>query len=115
MTPSPGLPHPTPGSRPEAILRWERNRARGRTNFVWRNGVMGWGLPAAVLTIAYKFVQEHGFVLSSTLSHDLRIGIALALIVFPFCGYLLGGRLWDVGEANYHRMLEQERRERGRR
>ena len=97
------------------MARWERNRARGRTTFVWRHGVVGWGLPAAVLTIGYKFVQEHGFSLVSALSHDLRVGIALALVVFPFLGYLLGGRLWDVGEANYERMLDEQRRDRDRR
>ncbi len=106
---------PSTADRPAAIARWERNRARGRATFVWRQGVVGWGLPAALLAIGYKFVQEHGFVWSTEISPGLRTGIALAIVVFPFCGYLLGGRLWEVGEANYERMLEQERRERGSR
>src|SRR5688500_6855456 len=45
-------------ARDAALRRWERLRANGRSAFVWRNGVVGWGLPAAVVTAAYKVIQE---------------------------------------------------------
>jgi hypothetical protein len=41
--------------------RWEKQRAMGRHAFVWRYGVLGWGFPAALLTIAYAFIKEQGF------------------------------------------------------
>ena len=37
--------------REAELRRWERLRAHGRTHFLWRNGVLGWGLPAALLTM----------------------------------------------------------------
>ena len=92
---------------PDPVARWERNRAMGRSMFIWRRGVFGWGIPIALLTIAYQIVQEQGFVRQLVMTQHLRTGIAVAALVFPFCGYLFGRWLWTVGEENYARMIEQ--------
>ena len=60
-------PAATAERREAELRRWERMRAQGRTHFLWRNGVLGWGLPAALLTAVYKVIQEQGLVLSPTL------------------------------------------------
>ena len=102
-------PHPTvspPASHPEAIARWERNRAMGRSTFIWRRGVFGWGIPVALLTIAYQVVQEQGFVWRLVMTQHLKTGIAIAMLVFPLCGYLFGRYLWTTGEENYERMVD---------
>jgi len=94
--------------RPEAIARWERNRAMGRSTFIWRRGVFGWGIPVALVTIAYQVVQEQGFVWRLVMTQHLKTGIGVAMLVFPFCGYLFGRYLWTTGEENYERMVEAE-------
>jgi hypothetical protein len=94
--------------RPEAIARWERTRAMGRTTFIWRRGVFGWGIPVALLTIAYQIVQEQGFVRRLVMTQHLKVGIGVAMLVFPLCGYLFGRYLWTAGEENYERMVDQE-------
>ncbi|HEX6051900.1 MAG TPA: hypothetical protein VFZ21_21675 [Gemmatimonadaceae bacterium] len=99
---------PAEGTRPAAIARWERNRAMGRTWFIWRRGVFGWGIPVALLTIAYQIVQEQGFIRRLVVTQDLRAGIAVAALVFPLCGYLFGRWLWTTGEENYERMVQAE-------
>lgn len=82
-----------------ADARWERQRAMGRRAFVWRYGVLGWGLPAALLTIAYAFIKEQGFSWSAgAASSRLRVGIVITLVLFPVLGHLFGGRLWDARE-----------------
>jgi hypothetical protein len=95
--------------RPGAIARWERNRAMGRSQFIWRRGVFGWGIPIALVTIAYQIVQEQGFVWRLVMTQHLKTGIGVAMLVFPLCGYLFGRWLWAEGERNYSRMLEAER------
>jgi hypothetical protein len=95
-------------SRPEALARWERNRAMGRSTFIWRRGVFGWGIPVALLTIAYQVVQEQGFVWRLVMTQHLKTGIAIAMLVFPLCGYLFGRYLWTTGEENYERMTGRE-------
>ena len=95
-------------SLPEALARWERNRAMGRSTFIWRRGVFGWGIPVALLTIAYQVVQEQGFVWRLVMTQHLKTGIAIAMLVFPLCGYLFGRYLWTTGEENYERMTGRE-------
>jgi hypothetical protein len=93
--------------RPAAVARWERNRAMGRSSFIWRRGVFGWGIPVALVTIAYQVVQEQGFVWRLVMTQHLKTGIGVAMLVFPLCGYLFGRWLWTTGEENYERMVER--------
>jgi len=100
---------PAPGEeRPSAIARWERNRAMGRSTFIWRRGVLGWGVPIALLTIAYQVVQEQGFVWRLVMTQHLKTGIGVAMLVFPLCGYLFARWLWMTGEENYERTKATE-------
>ena len=88
---------------PDAVARWERERSRGRSHFIWRRGVAGWGVPAAMLTIAYRAWQLHTLGAAWTMTPDLREGIFVAAIVFPFCGYAFGAWLWGREEEEYSR------------
>jgi hypothetical protein len=97
--------------RPSSIARWERNRAMGRSTFIWRRGVFGWGVPIALVTIAYQVVQEQGFVWRLVMTQHLKTGIGLAMLVFPLCGYLFARWLWTTGEENYERMKATEERQ----
>jgi len=88
----------------EQIARWERERAPGRTVFILRRGVLTWGVPAALLTIIYKVVQEQGFVHTPQLTASVRSATMIAIVVFPLCGWLFGRWMWDAGEARYRAM-----------
>jgi hypothetical protein len=99
---------PAADGRRADIARWERNRAMGRSTFIWRRGVFGWGIPVALVTIAYQVVQEQGFVWRLVMTQHLKTGIGVAMLVFPLCGYLFCRYLWTTGEENYERMVEAE-------
>lgn len=86
---------------PAVSQGWERQRAGGRARFIFRRGVLGWGIPAAFLTIFYKVIQEQGLVWSPRLTDSLRTAVVVAIIVFPFGGWLFGRWLWDTGETRY--------------
>jgi hypothetical protein len=94
--------------RSAALARWERNRAMGRTTFIWRRGVFGWGVPVALVTIAYQVVQEQGFVWRLVMTQHLKTGIGVAMLVFPLCGYLFARWLWTAGEDNYQRISKRD-------
>jgi hypothetical protein len=106
--PAPTRVELAPDARPDALSRWERERAMGRSLFIWRRGVFGWGIPIALVTIAYQVVQEQGFVWRLVMTQHLKTGIGVAMLVFPLCGYLFGRWLWTTGEENYARMVEVE-------
>ena len=93
----------------EQIAHWERERAPGRTSFILRRGVLAWGVPAALLTIIYKVIQEQGFVHTPQLTAGVRSAIVVAIAVFPVCGWLFGRWIWDAGEARYRAMTRDGR------
>jgi hypothetical protein len=101
----PGTDESTPDGFPTSAARWERQRAMGRSTFIWRRGVFGWGIPVALITIAYQVVQEQGFVWRLVMTQHLKTGIGVAMLVFPLCGYLFGRYLWTTGEENYQRAV----------
>jgi hypothetical protein len=78
----------------------------GRSTFIWRRGVFGWGIPVALVTIAYQVVQEQGFVWRLVMTQHLKTGIGVAMLVFPLCGYLFGRYLWTTSEENYERTVD---------
>lgn len=88
------------------LARWARLRSGGRSAFVWRNGVVGWGLPAAVVTALYKVVETQGLAWPPTLPDELRPALVLIALVFPALGYLFGGWLWAQGEARFGARLD---------
>ena len=90
-----------PDARLESMQVWEQRRAGGRVSFIWRYGVLGWGLPAALITVAYAVIKEHGLAWDGPFTTKLRVGIALAVIVFPAIGHLMGRRMWESGEERY--------------
>lgn len=88
--------------RRDEMRRWEEKRALGRRGFTVRYGIVGWGVPAALLTIAYAVFAEQGTAVDAeAFSTRLRLGIAAALVVFPTLGHHFGGRLWTAGEDRY--------------
>ena len=100
-------------ARQEELRRWEERRSGGRASFIWRYGVLGWGLPAALLTIAYGVIEENGLAwhaVGQPFSFKLRVGIAVAVVMFPALGHLLGRRLWEAGEARYRTMRQGDPR-----
>lgn len=98
--------------RRDEMRQWEEKRALGRRGFMIRYGLVGWGIPAALLTIAYAVFAEQGLAMDhETFSTKLRIGIAAALVIFPTLGHYFGGRLWTAGEDRY----EENRRRTERR
>ena len=100
-------PNTAPNARRESMQVWEQRRAGGRVSFIWRYGVLGWGLPAALITVAYAVVQEHGLAWQGPFTSKLRVGIAMAVIVFPALGHLLGRRMWKSGEDRYRHMASK--------
>ena len=85
--------------------RWLRTRAAGRVSFIWRYGVIGWGLPAGALSAVLPRapVPGHGppTPLSVAAVRPLWGSLAGLPRVCGVVGYLLGAWLWDFCEARF--------------
>jgi hypothetical protein len=89
----------------QAHARWVRTRGAGRTAFVWRYGVMGWGLPCGGLSVGYQVIRAHAvdpaLPWSVAAMRPLLGGIIGLLVVCGAVGYLFGAWLWDFCEARF--------------
>jgi hypothetical protein len=60
----------------------------GRTQYVLRFGVLGWGIPSAIL---FSVIQGYRFGWDGFL-----VQLILALIIFPLGGILFGRLMWRL-------------------
>jgi len=81
---------------PDRATKWTETRAQGQWSFVWRVGILRWGL-----------IMFGTFVGMQTAQHPDRILFILALNV-PLClcgGFSFGLLTWLMSEWNYKRHL----------
>jgi hypothetical protein len=86
--------------------RWLRTRAAGRSSFVWRYGVIGWGLPAGLFAAGYHILRLRAASpnpgpLSLAALRPQWESLAGLIIVSCVVGYLLGAWLWDFCESRF--------------
>ena len=74
--------------------RWAAIRQRGRRRYIVVSGVLGWGVPTAILTTT--FMQLVGGVPGPFLGR-----LALGLVTFPLGGIWFGAWMWSVNERRY--------------
>lgn len=67
--------------------------AKGRNNFIWKRGVLGWGLGTAVLwSILMQVISPQ---------EPLWLRPLIAVILFPIGGYVWGVWAWKLAEKKY--------------
>jgi hypothetical protein len=100
-------PYESPKSSPDeqAALekrwgKWRQVRARGRRRFVWVNGVVGWGIPTAIL---WSIWMGYSIGWNRTVSFLIS-----ALIFFPIGGYFWGAWMWYWMERSYKKAFGTE-------
>jgi hypothetical protein len=85
---------------PQQIESWGKSRAKGRTRFVWRMGVVAWGLPTAI-TWAVVMAAFQGW-------ERLPLLLPIALLLFPIGGYWFGASTWRKYEGLYEQAMRDQ-------
>jgi hypothetical protein len=70
--------------------RWAKFSKLGRTQYVLRFGVLGWGIPTAIL---FALIQSY-----RRGSDGFLVQLIPALIIFPLGGILFGRLMWWMME-----------------
>ncbi|WP_025025801.1 hypothetical protein [Caldalkalibacillus mannanilyticus] len=73
---------------------WAEIQKRGKINFILTNGVIGWGIPTAILVFLFTQFLEFGLNFSLYFSNEWVGDLLINLIVFPIGGIFFGWLLW---------------------
>ncbi len=85
--PHPDVPERSPA--PEA-----RKRPSRYVRFVLLRGMIGWGLPMALLWALATTFWKLGFSWQNLQSEDFRSKLGIAVIVFPIAGFFWAHQTW---------------------
>lgn len=78
------------------LEKWSKTRQMGRSRYVWRFWVLGWGIGTGVLwSILMAF--DKGW-------NQLPMFLGLGLIDFPIAGYFLGKLMWKWSERSFEKV-----------
>jgi hypothetical protein len=82
--------------KPEHALRWGQTRQQGQWSFIWRVGVLRFGLIMCVAFVVMQATQRPNHLFSV---------LALNVPLWLGGGFLFGFSMWHYGEWAYKRYL----------
>jgi len=84
---------------------WEVTRARGRKEFIWRQGILRFALPVGVLYNVLLIVYEVGFQpLQLEQYPDVALRrLLVSLVVWPLAGWFVAAYQWRDNERRWGR------------
>ena len=74
--------------------KWSKVRKKGKTHFVWFNGVLFWGILTGLMwsvVLAYVMPNKNPYAT-----------LFIAMILFPLSGYLGSKWTWNRNEEKYN-------------
>ncbi|TKB03725.1 hypothetical protein E5672_06465 [Alteromonas portus] len=75
--------------------KWAKTREKGKQRFVLVNGVLGWGIPTAILwAVLMEFIEP---------LENIWVRPIIALIIFPIAGIAFGHLTWNRSEKTYEK------------
>lgn len=80
---------------------WKRMSAKGMWPFIFKVGVLGWGLPVGAVW-ALAMAAMKGW-------NQLGTYLTFGMIGFPIGGLLFGAIMWRAGRKNYEKYLASEK------
>ena len=73
--------------------KWAKTREKGKQRFVLVNGVLGWGVPTAILwAVLMEFIEP---------LENIWVRPIIALIIFPIAGIAFGHLTWNKSEKAF--------------
>jgi hypothetical protein len=86
-------------TKSKQMLKWEETRKKGRPNYIWRTGVLTWGLIMCSIFVGMQSAQNP----------DRLLPILALNIPLWFCAGLIYGFLtWHALERQYNRYLANQ-------
>jgi hypothetical protein len=81
-----------------SLAKWEATRAMGRTNYIIRYGVWGWGLSMFfAMTLLFRFQAANYDLACMTFSWST---VCINAVIFSVAGYFMGSGMWVANEGS---------------
>ena len=81
-----------------SLKKWEAIRTMGRTNYIIRYGVLGWGLWMFVAMSLFFHYQAANYDLACmTFSWST---VCINAVIFSVAGYFMGSGMWVANEGS---------------
>ncbi|NQY67002.1 MAG: hypothetical protein HRT72_04680 [Flavobacteriales bacterium] len=86
-----------------AQKNWSETRLLGKAKYVFRNGILAWGIPSVLaFIILIGFTNGGTFFESSTyLTNSFLFKLFTVITTFSFVGYFLGMWTWIMNEKSF--------------
>ncbi|QWU15322.1 hypothetical protein SAMN04487895_10814 [Paenibacillus sophorae] len=85
-------------------MKWEQLRSKGKKNFIIYKGILGWGIPTAILfTLFMSFMENYSLIFDKSFVEFFII----AIILFPAGGIVFGLWVWNWTERIYMRNIDK--------
>ncbi len=85
--------------------KWERTRVKGKKNYIFYNGIIGWGIPTAILfTFISSYLENSSIILNQAFFKSLLSSI----VIFSIGGIFFGLWTWHWTERIYKNSISKE-------
>jgi hypothetical protein len=81
---------------------WEEIRSKGQLNFILTQGIIGWGVPVAILVFFITRLLEFGINFTMYFNEGWGADLFTNILAYSLVGgVILGWWLWKIGESKY--------------
>ncbi len=91
---------------PKSLAKWEQARRLGKKRYVWKVGVLSWGLPMFLVMTPFFYIQQHGLTWPPPPGFSLTL-ILIYAALWAIGGFWFGSVMWSTMEKAYRRHQEE--------
>jgi len=81
--------------------KWEKRRKMNRWRYCFIYGSLLWGLPVAILVIAWIDIHNKGLALADMMQREFIVQSSVQLVLFLLLGMYIGYQDWRNSEKMY--------------
>jgi hypothetical protein len=79
---------------------WKEIKSKGKIHFIIKIGIIGWGVPTAILYTLINELFENGLVFTMYFNGEFIKDLLLNLLVFQVGGIFFGWWMWKIAEKS---------------
>ena len=91
---------------PKSLAKWEQMRLGGKKQYIWKVGVLSWGIPMFISMTGFMYVQKVGLTWPSVENFPFSL-MMINAVLWLIGGYWFGATVWSTMEKAYQKHQEE--------